>query len=227
MKLRPFWRYYGGKWRAASKYPTPRYRTIVEPFAGAAGYATRHHDCDVMLIDKDPVIAGLWRYLIAASPDEIRALPDIKPGQTVCDLNVPQEARWLIGFWCNSGAAHPVQTQSPWNATPGYFGWGEKARERVASQVPYIKHWRVFEGDYTQAPDVEATWFVDPPYEQQGKHYRFGSQMLDFASLGAWAQSRVGQVIVCEQVGASWLPFEPFGDVKASRGVSKEVLWTA
>jgi hypothetical protein len=32
--LRPFWRYYGGKWRAAPRYPAPRYDTIIEPFAG-------------------------------------------------------------------------------------------------------------------------------------------------------------------------------------------------
>jgi len=33
--LKPFWQYYGGKWRAAPHYPKPRHDTIVEPFAGA------------------------------------------------------------------------------------------------------------------------------------------------------------------------------------------------
>ena len=41
-RLRPFFCYYGGKWRAAPKYPPPEHDTIVEPFAGAAGYATRY-----------------------------------------------------------------------------------------------------------------------------------------------------------------------------------------
>lgn len=34
MTLKPFWRYYGGKWRAAPSYPAPLHNTIVEPFAG-------------------------------------------------------------------------------------------------------------------------------------------------------------------------------------------------
>jgi len=42
--LRPFWRYYGGKWRAAPRYPAPRHDLIIEPFAGAAGYAMRYPD---------------------------------------------------------------------------------------------------------------------------------------------------------------------------------------
>jgi len=42
--LRPFWRYYGGKWRAAPSYPSPRCETIIEPFAGAAGYSLRYPD---------------------------------------------------------------------------------------------------------------------------------------------------------------------------------------
>jgi len=49
MKLRPFWRYYGGKFRAAPRYPTPTHKTIVEPFAGAAGYSLRVDDLRVHL----------------------------------------------------------------------------------------------------------------------------------------------------------------------------------
>ena len=64
--LRPFWCYFGGKWRAAPHYPAPIHSTIVEPFAGAAGYSTRYPDRQVVLIDKDPVIVGLWRYLTRA-----------------------------------------------------------------------------------------------------------------------------------------------------------------
>jgi len=31
--------YYGSKSKLAQHYPTPKYDTIVEPFAGAAGYS--------------------------------------------------------------------------------------------------------------------------------------------------------------------------------------------
>jgi hypothetical protein len=32
--------------------------------------------------------------------------------------------------------------------------WGAYARDRIAAQVPAIRHWRVVEGDYTEAPDI-------------------------------------------------------------------------
>jgi site-specific DNA-adenine methylase len=62
--LRPFLRYYGGKWSLAPSYPEPRFATIIEPFAGAAGYSLRYADRRVTLVEKYPVIAGIWRYLI-------------------------------------------------------------------------------------------------------------------------------------------------------------------
>ena len=59
--LRPFIRYYGGKWRAAPLYPAPMHSTIIEPFAGAAGYSMRYPDRDVILVERYPVIAVLRR----------------------------------------------------------------------------------------------------------------------------------------------------------------------
>jgi len=64
----PFWHYFGGKWRAAPHYPAPRHRRIIEPFAGSAGYSMRHHEHDVVLVEKNPIIAEMWRYLIAVKP---------------------------------------------------------------------------------------------------------------------------------------------------------------
>ena len=55
----------------------------------------------------------------------------------------------------------------------------------------------------------EASWFVDPPYQNQGKHYHYGPENVDFAMLGNWCRTRLGQVIVCENEGADWLPFTP------------------
>ena len=75
--LKPFWQYYGGKWRAAPRYPAPRFDTIVEPFAGAAGYSCRYPDRKVVLVDKYPVIAGMWRYLIRVSAAEVRRIPEV------------------------------------------------------------------------------------------------------------------------------------------------------
>ena len=213
MRLRPFWRYYGGKWAAARRYPAPRFGLIVEPFAGAAGYATNYADRDVILIERDPRIAAIWRYLIGADPDEILHCPDIPDGGTVDDLPGPDALRDLAGFWCNQGCAQPRRTPSKWvrtwtesGAGGNMAGWTQPVRERIASQIPRIRHWTLIQGGYEDAPDVEATWFVDPPYQTSaGRLYRYSE--IDYQQLGAWCQARSGQIIACDQPGASWLPW--------------------
>ena len=52
--LKIFFSYFGGKWRAAPHYPAPTEPHIIEPFAGAAGYAMRYPERKVTLIDADP-----------------------------------------------------------------------------------------------------------------------------------------------------------------------------
>jgi len=230
-ELRPFFGYYGGKWRDAVKhYPAPAYDTIVEPFAGSAGYAVRYADRKVILCEVDPVVFGVWDYLVRATPEEILAIPDLDPGGTVDDLRVPQEARWLVGFWLNRGTASPRKSPSKWmreGVRPGSF-WGVRVRQTIASQVGAIRHWQVRNCSYERAPlSRKATWFVDPPYESAGKHYRFGSKQLDYTALAVWCKSRRGQVIVCENSGASWLPFRDVADVKTTRTGrrSVEAVW--
>lgn len=229
--LKPFWRYYGGKWRAAPRYPSPLHRTIVEPFAGAAGYAMRYPAHDVILIERFAVVAEMWRYLIAVTPAEVRRVPLV---DAVDDLPawVPAGARSLVGFAMNAATTHPCRTLSSGRkrlATMGrvFEGWTEAQRNRVASQVSAIRHWRIIEGDYTAAPDIEATWFVDPPYNNSaGSHY--AHQVSDYAALGAWCRERAGQLIVCENDGADWLPFRAFATLKPGiNGTgSREVIYT-
>ena len=230
---RPFFGFYGGKWRDTPKhYPTPVHDTIVEPFAGSAGYSLRYYDRRVVLCEIDPVIAGTWTFLTRASAAEIRAIPDLDHDQTVDDLEVCEEARWLVGFWLNRGASAPRKSPSRWmrdGIRPGSF-WGERVRETIASQVDLIRHWEVHNVSYEECPvSGMATWFVDPPYQSAGRHYRHGSDCIDFEALGAWCQSRAGQVIVCENEGADWLDFEPLADVKTTRRASRsrEVIWTS
>ena len=164
--MRPFFCFYGGKWRAAPHYPVPNHQCLVEPFAGAAGYATRYPDLHVTLVEVDPISASLWRFLIGASSADIRSIPLLRPGETVDDLAVSADAKALVGFWVNKGSATPNRSQSSWmrGGTRPKSYWGDEIRERIAQQVPKIGHWRIIEGDYTLAPDIEATWFVDPPY---------------------------------------------------------------
>jgi site-specific DNA-adenine methylase len=230
-QLRPFFGYYGGKWRNALKhYPSPEHETIIEPFAGSAGYSLRHADRNVILCELDPILAEVWRYLLRVKPKEIRAIPDLKPTQTIHDLRVPQEAKWLVGLWLNRGAPAPRPGPSKWmreGIRPGCF-WGERVRETIASQVEFIRHWRIYNCSYDECPTSrKATWFVDPPYENAGRHYRFGSDRIDYRALATWCRSRPGQVIVCENEGATWLPFRELADAKTTRATrrSKEVYW--
>lgn len=212
--LRPFWRYYGGKWRAAPRYPVPKYGTIIEPFAGAAGYSLRYADRKVILVEKYAVLAEVWRWLISASEIEVLAIHTV---DSIDELPswVPQGARWLVGLCLGAGQATPRRTLSAGlrrfrEQGKGAYGWSAAHRHRVASQVGAIRHWQVIEGDYSSAPTTKATWFVDSPYEVSGEHYRHPASDLDFASLGNWCRTRPGQVIVCESSSASWLPFRVF-----------------
>jgi hypothetical protein len=230
--LRPFFGYYGGKWRDTIKhYPSPEHKTIVEPFAGSAGFSIRHAEHRVILCELDPVIASVWQYLIKVKPREILSIPDVSPEESVDDLKVCQEAKWLVGFWLNRGTARPRRSPSKWmreGIRPGSF-WGERVRRTVASQVDHIRHWVIYNRSYVEVPTPRlATWFVDPPYQGAGRHYRFGSEGIDYAALATWCRSRPGQVIVCENAGATWLPFREIGDVKTTRANSrsKEVYWT-
>lgn len=229
--LRPFWRYYGAKWRIAPRYPAPRHATIVEPFAGAAGYSLRYPDRDVILVEKYHVIAEIWRWLIAATPDEVRAIPTV---DAIVDLPtwVPDGARWLVGMCMNAAAVRPNARVSAGllarrSLNRWCEGWTAKMRDRAAAQVPHIKHWRVIEGDYTAAPDAEATWLIDPPYRgRSGAYYTHGSAAIDYTALAHWCRERRGQTLVCEAAGADWLPFAPIGAANGMGGkASREAIW--
>jgi hypothetical protein len=234
--LRPFFPYYGGKFRSAPRYPAPLHDWIIEPFAGSAGYAMRYPDRQVVLVEASEPIAAIWQYLTLATPREILRLPLLEPGQSVDSLvGVPQAARWLIGMWCSPGSAAPKKTLGRWDRSDGahvqYQFWGRAVRERIASQLPRIAHWIVKHGAHTSAPSVEATWFIDPPYQTQGRHYPCGSADIDYPALAGWCRRRRGQVMVCENTGARWLPFQHFIIAKANAakgraGVSHEALWT-
>lgn len=228
--LKPFWRYYGGKWRAAPRYPSPKHSIIIEPFAGAAGYSMRYPERQVVLVEKHPVVAELWRFLISVHPSEILSIPLV---DDVRDLPswVSVGGRHLVGFAMNAATTTPCVRISSGRKKLRemgrvYEGWSESLRMRVASQVGRIRHWRIIEGDYTSAPDVEATWFVDPPYNNKAGRY-YPCHDLDYTALGVWCRERRGQVMVCENEGATWLPFKPFAVFKAgvNGNGSREAIW--
>ena len=225
--------YFGGKWKYAARYPRPEHDTIIEPFAGSAGYATAYYKRNVILVEKSPTVAALWRYLLSVKAEEVLRLPILRAGERVSDIpGLCPEARTLLGFKIGQGSQSPRDKCSPWGANE----WDEKAREKLAIQVELIRHWKIIEGDYTKAPDVKATWFIDPPYQVEGFRYMASGNAIDFPALGAWCRSRKGLVMVCENAGADWLPFVPLYEMQGSTrtveadgkpGAKKsvEVLW--
>ena len=228
--LWPFFCFFGGKWRMAPRYPAPKNKILIEPFAGSAGYSLRYPDKRVRLYDIDEHILGVWDFLIHAPELEVMSLP-LKVTNTGDLLDITQEARWLIGFWLNKGTVSPRRSPSKWMRDgwrPGSF-WGEKIRHRIASQQKYIRHWEISKSSYENIPDIHATWFIDPPYSgPAGRKYRKNN--IDYPHLADWSRSRSGQVIACENEGADWLPFSFLHASKGLEGkygrkISREACW--
>lgn len=103
------------------------------------------------------------------------------------------------------------------------LNWGLRAKERIAGQLSLIRGWTVTNASYETVPNIEATWYVDPPYGDKGCYYR--KQFDQFESLGRWCVQRRGMVVVCEGPGATWLPFRPLGNFKTSLGRAEETVF--
>ena len=222
-RLCPFFSFYGSKYRAVPYYPQPLGK-IVEPFAGSATYALHYPSGPVHLNDADPVIYGIWHYLTHVSPQEVRALPiDF---ETTESLHIPQEAKWLIGFWMKRATVRPGTSRDKgWAQRPEGPYWTDDNRARVAQQVSAIHHWTISNISYDALPQERATWFIDPPYQgKAGRKYVYNK--VDYEHLAKWCRSRSGQVIVCENSDATWMPFEELITLKNNRsGKSTEMIW--
>jgi len=216
--------FYGRKHRIANKYPKPNYDIIIEPFSGSAAYSMLYSDKNVILNDKDVKVVKTWEYLINVSPEEIMSLPILEKGQSLNDSDydyLKDEQKYLIGYFLNPGSAMPKK--SPGN----YCAWNEKNKLILIENIKKVRHWKIYNKDYKDLDNVEATWFIDPPYfGRGGQYYRYGNKGLDFNELGEWCKSRKGQVIVCENSEATWMDFKPLVDIQGQRYKTKEVIWT-
>ena len=226
-RLKPFFSYYGSKWRIAPKYPVPLQDIIVEPFAGSAGFSLRYPQKKVLLLDVDSKICGVWDYLIKASEGEILSLPVLRREDHLDDSPLTQEQKWLIGFNLNRAVASPCKTLTRISESGGY--WSERKKRLIASQQRFIRHWQISNASYDRCPDINAYWFIDPPYNNAAGNYYVHSR-LDYDHLAAWCRTRRGTAIVCENERADWLDFQPFIHAKAmtkrDRTFSREAIWS-
>lgn len=194
--------YYGRKKQIAKHYPLPSHDVIIEPFAGAAAYALHGDNWRnrVILVEKDQRVAAIWRWLIEeATPTNINALPTLRVGEKSSEFLHIVHAATKMAFKYKTIKVTPVLERN----------W-EISKRVMAANVHKVKHWELLVGDYSIAPDIEATWFIDPPYrESPGEGYAHSSANLDYTTLSRWARLRRGQLICCEGPYGDYLPFLP------------------
>lgn len=212
--------YFGRKKRLAGLYPEPLHDTIIEPFVGSGAYSL-HGDRwqrDVRINDLDERVIGLWHYLQQASSADILALPVPQPGELLSSYALlSDEERLLVSLHIGPGKNRSNDVVSKFSRWPA-------GQRYVAQTVDKVRHWTITHGSYSDIPDADATWFVDPPYQRSGRLYRHHD--IDFPHLSEWVKERTGQVVVCEQDGADWLPFTPLATIAiAGKHFSKETVW--
>lgn len=203
-------------------YPKPIHDVIIEPFAGAAQYSLfgSNWEKNVILIDKYQVIVDIWNYLITASENDISQLPALKENDSLDDFKLLCQAeKYLIGFCINSGSSMPKKTPQKYNSWDRY-------KKYIAQNVYKIKHWRVYCKNYDEIDNISATWFIDPPYQFGGQYYRYGNADIDYSLLPDWCKSRIGQIIVCENMKANWLDFQPLTTMNGQLHRTTEAIWT-
>lgn len=211
--------YYGRKKQIAKYYPLPSYDTIIEPFAGSAAYSLYKDNWkkNVILVEKDEKVYDIWKWLIEdATEKDILNLPELKVGDKSSEFLHIVHAATKMAFHFKTIKVTSVLERN-WNIS-----------RRIFSENLYkIKHWQIINDDYTSAPDIEATWFIDPPYKgEAGLGYRHSSKLLNYENLAKWIFARKGEVICCEGKEGDYLPFRPLVDLKGVAGkVNKEMIY--
>lgn len=203
---------------------------MVEPFAGSAGYSVYHlvkKNIDgAILVEKDPRVVELWHRLLSMTPAQVLALQPPAPGEYTKDF-----------LWMTLAASNALAK------IPGY-GFSVRAAAtaqtmlvRIAKLLPHVQGKVILiEGSYERAPNIPATWFIDPPYQSTGLHplsrgngYAAGcdTDAIDYRHLARFCQTRHGTTIVCEYEGADWLPFHRLHNGYNSIGEKKifEAVW--
>ena len=220
--------YYGGKSKIVKFYPAPVHNLIIEPFAGAAWYSLLYKNREILLNEKYNKIYEVWKWLTSADKQSILDNRDFVAGQDISNLVLPQSHKDLIGFCINRGSVTPKSIVQRWScqvkSRPNWASTTHYSLTKIANSLDTIKHFNIKFGSYHDLDDVEATWFIDPPYQFGGEHYV--ENKIDYTELAEWCKSRKGQVIVCENSKADWLPFRKLVGITGQRNKTEECIWT-
>jgi hypothetical protein len=218
--------FYGAKSKIVRRYSFPKYARIIEPFAGSACYSFRHWKNDVHINDLDPRTYSIWQFLTSGdwALPFVELIPEaVIPGRRVSEIfdvpSLPPGFVELMRSFANVG----TQGTSSVPDVITKFGadrW-PPIRRNLKEVIRKVTHWTVSNLSYADLPNQDACWFIDPPYANAaGDRYRQGSSAIDFERLGAWCLERRGQIIVAENLGATWLPFQPL--TTGRRGVQSD-----
>jgi len=146
-------------------------------------------------------------------------LPEPSYKQSINDFELSEGERLLMSFLVARGVAAPQYIVQQ-------FSDIRSAKVQIAKNLFKIRHWEIQQGDHTDIPQQTATWFIDPPYQVGGHKYSMGNGAIDFTHLAQWCKSRVGQVIVCENIKADWLPFWPMRKLSGAYSKTTEAIWS-
>ena len=222
INLENMFSYYGSKSKIVDYYPPPKHKKIIEPFAGSARYSLKYWQNDVLLVDKYPVIVEVWNYLKNASEADILKLPRLERGEKFKDhKELSDVEKKFFGFITKAGSTgerYSVGTMQGVNV--------DADLKKIAKQLYKIRHWEIKLGSYDELENVEATWFIDPPYEFGGHEYKCSNKSIDFDKLAEWCKERNGQAIVCENTKATWLPFKPMKEMQGTMFKTTEAIWS-
>ena len=166
----------------------------------------------------------MWKWLQNCSPKDILSLPRLKFGESTDDYTFDcVEAKWFVGMIIVGGPTQPKKTASKWKTVirPNTQNYKLKF---ASENIWKIRHWKIELGDYKEIDNEEATWFIDAPYQTGGKYYVHSE--IDYSHLAEWSQSRMGEVIVCENTKATWLPFSPLVDMQGAKFRTTEAIFT-
>lgn len=217
--------YYGSKKSIIDYYPPPKYDKIIEPFVGAGTYALKYWDREITIVDKYDVIYKIWKWLQECEISDIEKLPhNMTPEDNLNNYSFDcEEAKLMMGFIIAKGAERPRNkpTSRATIARPNTINF---TLGKIKRNLHKIKHWKILHKSYNELDNEEATWFIDPPYQFGGHAYV--ENKINFTELGPWCKNRNGQVIVCENTKADWLPFKPMINNKGTHKTTTEAIWS-
>ena len=92
------------------------YDTIIEPYAGSAGYSLNHCDKAVGLYDANLLVTDLWRWIIQdATSDLVREIPlHLTEGTDIKSLGLTYGQSLLLKHWQRTNNVGNCWTISPW-----------------------------------------------------------------------------------------------------------------